>query len=69
MGQWLAQQVVTKKGPSLSPRRVERTPAFFDIVNICHKLMMGKTEGLFAVLVVQSVNFALAKSLEHKWSI
>ena len=69
MGQWLAQQVVTKKGPSLSPWRVERTPTFFDIVNVCHKLMMGKTEGLFAVLAVRSVNFALAKSLECKGSI
>ena len=69
MGQWLAQQVVTKKGLSLSPWRVERTPTFFDIVNVFHKLMMGKTEGLFAVLAVRSVNFALAKSLECKWSI
>ena len=31
--------------------------------------MMGKTEGLFALLVVWSVNFALAKNLEHEGSI
>ena len=31
--------------------------------------MMGKTEGLFAVLAAWSVNFALAKNLEHKGSI
>ena len=31
--------------------------------------MMGKTEGLFAVLVVWSVNCALAKNLEHEGSI
>ena len=31
--------------------------------------MMGKTDDLFAVLVVQSVSYALAKNLEHKGSI
>ena len=31
--------------------------------------MMGKTEGLFDVLVVWSVNFALAKNLQRKGSI
>ena len=41
----------------------------FDIVNFCYKLMMGKTEGLFAVLVVCSISYASAKNLEHKGSI
>ena len=36
--------------PSSFLRRAERT--IFDIVNFCYKLIMGKTEGLFAVLVV-----------------
>ena len=31
--------------------------------------MMGKTEGLFAVLAVWSVKFALAENLEREGSI
>ena len=41
----------------------------FDIVDICCKLMIGKTEGLFAVLVVWNGSYALAKNLEREGSI
>ena len=47
------------KGPNSFPERAERTQAYnLDIVNFCYKQMMGKTEGLFAVLVVWSVSYA-----------
>ena len=34
----------------------------FDIVNFCYEIVIGKTEGLFAVLVVWSVSCALLKT-------
>ena len=41
----------------------------FDIVKFCYKPIIGKAEGLFAILVVWSVSYALAKNLECEGSI
>ena len=53
MALWLGQQAVTTKVRVCLPggQNVHRL-IIFDIVNICCKLMMGKTEDLFSVLVV-----------------
>ena len=44
-------------------------PIIFDIVNFCFKLVMGKTGGVFDVLVVWSVSYASAKNLEREGCI
>ena len=41
----------------------------FDIVNFCYKLLMEKTEGLFAVLVLCTASYASAENLEREGSI
>ena len=41
-------------------------PIIFDIVNFCYKLIMGKTGGLFVVLVECSVSYVLVKNLERE---
>ena len=35
----------------------------FDIVKFCYKLIIGKAEGLFAILVVWSVSYPLGEHL------
>ena len=70
MALWLAQQAITTKIRVRFPGGQNvHGPIIFDIVNFHYDLMIGKTEGLFAVLVVWSVSYAMAKNLEREGSI
>ena len=67
---WLAQQAITTKIRVWFPGGQNvHGPIIFDIVNFRYELMIGKTEGLFAVLVVWSVSYASVKNLECEGSI
>ena len=70
MAEWLVQQAVTTKVQVYFPggQNINR-PVIFDIVNFCYKLILGKREGLFSVLVVWSASYASAKILEPEGTI
>ena len=70
MALWLAQQAITTKIRVRFPGGQNvHGPIIFDIVNFHYDLMIGKTEGLSAVLVVWSVSYASVKNLECEGSI
>ena len=69
MAQWLADQACVRVCVRFAGGQNVHRLTIFDIVNFCYKLLMEKTEGLFAVLVLCTASYASAENLECEESI